>query len=761
LAFMLLKTVIRLSTAALVFAGNPPPRRLQGLYFPNDWYMHLNAGWLLVGQLAILLLTGPGCGRSAGEATRAGTDIDPTEIVDACFSAHQKQAEADALEAVTASLGEALSRDMGPLRLLEPLTEREKRELAADIEGRLRETTGTLPAQIEVHERFIAAELRPAMVDLAAARLEAARLSDAAERDARRAQQAALALGSEHKWFWLASLVAVSGLLALFAIDRRQEIRRYLNGGRARGLGLGKVLVAAFVLLCMLTIGLFVASDGLLVALLDRGSAGKAVAALADRLGMDRVAATGQDTRLVAARSEITKKQDEARRALEAVLPHDAAAKVYAAWWRHTDATTQRRGQLRSLEVLAQRLDEDAQAIAPGGAEAAAIEKNRDAATRWRRYASVICGFIGVGLLGLVASGVAMFIRGLRRRTKQLANTCPLCLAVGKLEEGGGSPDDGGRGATAGMVRCKNVITESPFEECDFDFPSMFRSVPKLCFPTLGVPSAGKTHWLAMVYRELMKGNAPDTVEFARIRSRSSEDFDRIVEEILSYKQGPQATQTGQLPKPLVFNFIDQDRAGRSNILVNIFDYSGEVLRGMTLEQHQRQRAFTADGYFYFLDPTKEADEQTQPLANFRQDVRIVKRLRAGQQIHCPVALCVPKIDLMTIQPYADPSGGDAVGDFYRELAEIGWDMDMQSITARSALMRRLRDTIWPGWEIERQIDDLFGGRYMFFPFTPVGLDGLGEDLANRLISPVGILHPLLWLLHMNGYPVLRSHAAA
>jgi hypothetical protein len=75
--------------------------------------------------------------------------------------------------------------------------------------------------------------------------------------------------------------------------------------------------------------------------------------------------------------------------------------------------------------------------------------------------------------------------------------------------------------------------------------------------------------------------------------------------------------------------------------------------------------------------------------------------------------------------------------------------------------MRQLRDTIWPGWEIERQIDDLFGGRYMFFPFTPVGLDGLGEDLANRVISPVGILHPLLWLLHMNGYPVLQSRAVA
>lgn len=699
------------------------------------------------------------CGMSAPAII--SPSVDPQQIADAGVEAEKSRADADAAEAATAILGEALAGELGPLRWLLPLADAEKRELATDIQRRLRDATGTLPAEVETHDRFLAAELQPAMKDVAVARLEAARLGDATERDARKAQQAALALGSEHRWFWLAGIVAVGGLLALFAIDRRQEIRRFFNGGRARGLGLGKVLVVVFAILCMLTVGLFLVSDGLLVALLNRGPTGRAVEALVDRLHADLAAASSQETRLIAARAELGKKQSDARQAVEAILPPQTAAAVYADWWRHIDATTRRRGQLRALDGLAARIDEETQAIAPGGAVARAIMENRDAAARWRRNASIICGFIGVTLLGLVAGGVTMFIRGVQRRTNQLANTCPLCLAVGKLKESGGAGADGDGTGTSGTVRCENVISDSPFEECDFDFPAMFRAVPKLCFPTLGVPSAGKTHWLAMVYRELMKGNAPDTVEFARIRSRSSDDFERIVEEILSYKQGPQATQTGALPKPLVFNFVDQDRIGRSNLLVNIFDYSGEVLRGMTLDQHQRLRAFTADGYFYFLDPTKSADEQTQPLANFRQDVRIVKKLKAGQQIRCPVALCVPKIDLMTMQPYADPSGGDAVGHFYGEVAEIGWDMDVRSIEARSKLMRRLRDTIWPGWEIERQIDDLFGGRYMFFPFTPVGLDAMGEDLANRVISPVGILHPLLWLLHMNGYPVLRSRAAA
>ena len=204
----------------------------------------------------------------------------------------------------------------------------------------------------------------------------------------------------------------------------------------------------------------------------------------------------------------------------------------------------------------------------------------------------------------------------------------------------------------------------------------------------------------------------------------------------------------------MVFNFQDQDRPVRSDILVSIFDYSGEVLRQMTLEDHQRKRALTADGYFFFLDPTKTADEQYKELLKFSQDVRTVKGLRAGQQIRCPIALCVPKIDLMPVQPYA--RGGNFVDKFYADLEDIGWGMDMASIKKRSDLMRGLRDAIWPNWHLERKIDDLFGGRYMFFPLTPMGLNKPGETvLSNRIIAPVGILHPLMWLLHMNGFPVL------
>ena len=85
----------------------------------------------------------------------------------------------------------------------------------------------------------------------------------------------------------------------------------------------------------------------------------------------------------------------------------------------------------------------------------------------------------------------------------------------------------------------------------------------------------------------------------------------------------------------------------------------------------------------------------------------------------------------------------------------------MELIQRRSELITRLCEMIWPGWKIVRQIRDLFGDRFMFFPMTPVGLDQPGvDDLTQRNIEPYGIIEPLLWLLHMNGYPVLNREKA-
>lgn len=701
------------------------------------------------------LVATSGCSRPPD--TKPLVDPAADALVEAARARFEAAAQVAATEnVIAAAIRAADQENLGPMQLLAEIGPDDQRTVAGVVRRRLQNATKPIEADND-RLRGVRDPLVSAWRKCSDERLAQAKLTDATERDARKAQQTALVLGTENRWFWLSGLIAVASLFAVFALDRRHEIRRYLNGGSARDLGLARLLIVAFGLMATVTAALFFASDGLLVDLLGGGGTGTQLTRIEQQRADDTAEANRKAADLQAKRMDLAAKKNAIAARIAALVPADVAGPLLDDWWAYWQTATANRGLKDEIAAIAARFAEDRQDVDPEGAESliAEINANRKTAAAWRRGANLIAGLIGVGLLTLVAGGFAWYLRGVSRRTRVLAQTCPLCLSKGKLTVDSERP---------GTIRCHSVISESPFEECNFDFPEMFREVPKLSFPTLGVPSSGKTHWLAMVYRQLNQGaDIPDDVEFAKIRSQSSEEFDRICEDLLRSKVGPAATQQNSLPHPLVFNFVDRDQLGCSNLLVSIFDYSGEVLRGMTLEDHQRRRAFTADGYFFFLDPTKESDEQIAPLTNFRQDVRTVKKLRAGQQLHCPVALCVPKIDLMTGQRYADPAGGDAVAQFYQEIAEIGWAMDQTGIRARSTLMRNLRDTIWPGWEIEKTIDDIFGGRFMFFPFTPVGLDGMGQDWtdSSRPISPVGILHPLMWLLHMNGYPVLPRAARA
>jgi len=725
----------------------PPPTANDGgrlaRLAPSPW-------WIRVGLVALLLAAG--CSRAPNDAL----PIDPAAeaVVAEALARFQASAQLQAAEdVIAAALRDADQANFGPLQFLASLGPADQRALAGVVRRRLQDATRSVEADNDRLEG-IRDPLLSEWRKCADVRRAQAKIADAAERDARKAQQTALVLGTENRWFWLSGLIAVASLFAVFALDRRHEIRRYLNGGSARDLGLGRLLIVAFALMAMVTAALFFASDGLLVDLLGGGGAGTQLTRIEQQRTEDSAEAARKAADLEAKRTDLAAKKRALEMHVAPLLPADVAGPLLDDWWAYWRAATDNRGLKNEIAAIADRFSKDKQEVDPAGADslAAGITANRKTAASWRRGANLIAGFIGVGLLSLVAGGFAWYLRGVSRRTRDLAQTCPLCLSKGKL-----TADD----RQAGMVRCQNVISESPFEECSALFPQMFRDLPKLCFPTLGVPSSGKTHWLMMVYTQLKQANGvPANVEFAKVSSPSSEQYDNMCKDVLLHRMRPAATV---LPHALGFNVVDTDRLGKSNLFVSLFDYSGEVLRNMTLEHWQRQRAFTADGYFYFIDPTRNQYDQEPELTKFKEDVRIVKKLRAGHQLHSPVALCVPKIDLMTGQPYADPAGGDAVDHFYRNVAEIGWGMDQQSIMARSDLMRNLRDTIWPGWRIETIVDDIFGGRYMFFPFTPVGLDGMGQDwtTSDQPVSPVGILHPLMWLLHMNGYPVLPRTVAS
>lgn len=561
-------------------------------------------------------------------------------------------------------------------------------------------------------------------------------------------------LSVDKRWFWLFGVLAVGTLLVAVLHDRRHELRRRFHGGRGRSLALSAFLTATVVVLLALTLITFLMGDRVYRWFL--GHAGPPQQAAETARGGDDLEAIQKE---VAALGNAAKKlQQQVKQAWSDWQGHlDRAVTVPAGPVAQAERF---RGQVVALAVELRVLESLPRAVAVDTAQLERLRgdlaDNAQAATRFHRWKQLIRGGLGLTLLVVAFGGGLIHWRGARRRRQIVAETCPLCLGRSslKLER---EPS-----GTTGLqfVKCKNVISRQPHEQCDYRFAASYREMAKLNFPTLGVPQAGKTHWLATIYWLLNRGHYPRQVEFQKIKSQTTDDYETIVEEILNSRLGTAATQRQRIPQPLVFNFRDRDWLGRSSLLVNIFDYSGEVTSDMGVDDYRRRRALEADGYLFFLDPTYPAEPQAKALKSFHEDLRVVKGLKSGRTLRTPVALCVSKIDLLVNHRYSLPDGEDAIQWFYKELARIdpsGEAMELGVVRARSQLLSRLREIFWPGWEIEREVEELFGGRHLFFPLTPVGLDGRGEtDLNLRTISPFGMLEPLVWLLEMNGYSILK-----
>ena len=100
----------------------------------------------LTGTLvAIPLLLITSCSRDRNELSV--TNLDAAAVADACWASGERQAEAEALEAATATLTEAVAGTLGPLQILKTLSEPEKKALAGNILQRLHDATGILPAK--------------------------------------------------------------------------------------------------------------------------------------------------------------------------------------------------------------------------------------------------------------------------------------------------------------------------------------------------------------------------------------------------------------------------------------------------------------------------------------------------------------------------------------------------------------------------------------------------------------------------------------
>lgn len=569
--------------------------------------------------------------------------------------------------------------------------------------------------------------------------------------------QIASMFSMDKRWFWLLGVVAFGALIAAVWHERRHEIRRWLNGGRARQMRLAQVLTACFALLVSMTLISFFMGEFIYRAMLDMTFHSTAPSAVYAHLeGELTKEAKGLEAKLELEQKEQERIHEVWKEAAEKqVADADSFMNAWSSW-RNSVREIVVQGKL--LAETDRQIREDEKKLREISAAMGTVSGDTLFYLRIKHLVRFLLGgFLGLGTF----LGIACFWSELRVRVQRMQNTCPHCLSVNTLqpcdEHGNQLPEEYQKSP---MVICTKMVQETPYEMCGYRFARSLRPLTKLSFPTLGIPQVGKTHWLTMLYWEIRNQYYPK-LGFSCIQSSVTEEMDRRVEEIMNYRMGTAATQRDSIPLPLVLKYRDRDPLGRSEILADIFDYSGEITTDAASDDYRRERALKSEGFLFFLDPTFPWQPQAEALRRFRKDLKSIKGLRGKESLHLPIAVCLTKIDLL---PLVKSLGADAEGEairFYEALGSVdptGLALNKKVIEARSALTDELRKKIWPDWDMEAQINDLFGGRFRFFPLTPVGLDGVGEaDLSQRTIAPFGLVEPLAWLLEMSGYPTLDS----
>jgi hypothetical protein len=403
-------------------------------------------------------------------------------------------------------------------------------------------------------------------------------------------------------------------------------------------------------------------------------------------------------------------------------------------------------------------------------ADAAALASLRSS-NRWQSIAfTAVRIVVGVALGALAIWPYVRSHRRQRRQQELAASTCPRCLAIGKLIEQS-SPLKDDRYTDARIVECK---------ACEYRFRETFRGEARLCFPTVGIRSSGKTHMLATAYAAAKKGQTRTTARMLPAPSLGDERFNVYIELILKQRGTAGATVHGQraedMPYPILFNTTDTDRAGNSSVMVNLFDYSGEMMSESLDVGLLRRRAVLMDGFLLFFDPTQmygdtqdgeatlSIEDQLKALSDFAHDMQAGRKMKQGSRIDVPVAVCLSKFDLVATH---SPMGGQALPflEHIRTNLNPPGPVSLELLQARSATVEQMLPFMLPGIDLGKILREHFGSQFLFFPTSDRGfaasVPGKGSQSGIRPTPvPFGVVEPVLWLLHMHGYETLDTSGA-
>jgi hypothetical protein len=276
---------------------------------------------------------------------------------------------------------------------------------------------------------------------------------------------------------------------------------------------------------------------------------------------------------------------------------------------------------------------------------------------------------------------------------------------------------------------------------------------------------------LATGYDRVRKRTAPTAAVVQPAPSLGDARFEQYIDMILTLKRDAGGT-VHAMPDPVMLHVRDADPEGPNTALVNLFDYSGELVDSSVDVDRLKKQAVKMDGFMLFLDPTQlygdgtnlTLDRQIAKLNEFMADMREARNVPVGQVIPVPVAVCVPKFDLLLTE---NPIQGQSVPFIRRLLKELNpspKQMTLATIRARSDLVEQMLELMFRGVDVRGVVESYFGPQVMFFPISSVSLfeNELGvRNLAKRTIAPFGVAEPFLWLLHMHGYEMFTCRREA
>ncbi|MBM3981537.1 MAG: hypothetical protein FJ304_14910 [Planctomycetes bacterium] len=466
------------------------------------------------------------------------------------------------------------------------------------------------------------------------------------------------------------------------------------------------------------------------------------------------------------------------------------------------DGETDLRAHLRAASTdarLAERFATEAEAERAALAADKAKLDDLVAGSKWRAvgFAAARCAAVVV-LFGLA---IAPYRRARRKEAalvKADAKKCPRCFSEKLvIEQDGVVPDapaeaeeeeedapslyrSRGKAKAKAKPKAKSrtPVASGPKETgyveckaCSFRFLRSYQKVRRLCFPVVGVRSSGKTHMLATGYNLVRMHTAPTVAVIQPAPSLGDARFEQYIDLILRMRREAGGTVHDVLnpPDPVMMHVRDADPAGANTALVNLFDYSGELVNQAIDKDRLKKQAVKMDGFMLFLDPTQlygdgtnvTLDRQLAALNEFMADMRETRDVPVGRPIPVPVAVCIPKFDLLLTE---NPIQGQSVPYIRQILADLNPTpprrTSLKTIRGRSEIVEEMLELMFRGVDVRALVESYFGPQVMFFPVSSVSLleNELGiRDLSMRTLAPFGVAEPFLWLLHMHGYEVFST----